>query len=124
MQLTRALTISTLEGGAVIERLEEALKEILQDCGDINKLPDSAREITCKVKIKPDDTRTILMVCIDVNTKLGQRYPVSAKAFFDEDTCEAIEPTGKQGGLFEDHDKEQANKNFPEKMTIVGRSRE
>jgi hypothetical protein len=124
MELTRALTVSTLEGGAVIERLEAALKEVLNDCGDINKLPDSVREIACKIKIKPDETRTILMIGIDVNTKLGQRYPVMARAFFDEDTCEAIEPTGKQGGLFEEHDKEQVKKNLPERMTIVGGSRE
>lgn len=124
MELTRRLTVSTLEGGAVIERLEEALKEILTDCGDINKLPDSVREITCRIKVKPDETRTILMIGIDVNTKLGQSYPVMAKAFFDEETCEAIEPTGKQGGLFEEYDKEQAKENLPEKITIIGGSQE
>lgn len=99
MELTRELSIATLEGGAVIERMEAALEDILKDCGDVNKIPDSVREITCKVKVKPDETRTILMIGIDINTKLGQNHPVLAKAFFDDDTCQAIEPTGKQQEL-------------------------
>lgn len=120
MELTKELKISTLEGGAVIERLDEALKEVLTDCGDINKLPDSAREITCKIKVKPDEYRSFLKITIDVNTKLGLRHPVNAKAFFDEDTCEALEPTGKQQELPFEIPKDD---NKQERMTIVGGSR-
>ncbi len=46
MDLTRELTIADLEGGAVIERLEHELSEVILDCFDINKVPDSVREIS------------------------------------------------------------------------------
>lgn len=115
MELTRELTISTLEGGAVIERLEEALKEILADCGDINKLPSSVREIDCKIKIKPDDDRVVLDIGVEVNTKLGKPYPIKSIAFFNDDTCRAAEATGKQQEL----PLEMPEKNS-ERMTVIG----
>lgn len=69
MELTRELKIEDLESGAVIERLEHELKEVLKDCADINKVPDSVREISCKIKIKPDQTRTVLLIGIETGTK-------------------------------------------------------
>ena len=100
MELTRELTIATLENGAIIERLEAELKDVLQDCANVNKDPESVREINLKIKVKPDNSRTLLLIGIETSTKLGKRYPVIAKAFLDEDTGTAIEPTMKQKELF------------------------
>ncbi len=62
MELTRELTIADLGGGAILERMEFELKEVIDDCFDVNKVADSPREILCKLKIKPDAQRTMLEV--------------------------------------------------------------
>ena len=120
MDLLRPLTIETLESGALIERLNVALDEILADCADINKVPDSIREITCKIKVKPDQNRVALAIGLDVNTKLGTRFPIIAQAFHD-DQGKAHEPTAKQGTLFDDDD---IPGNEPGKITTIGGSRD
>lgn len=99
MELTRELTIENLEGGAVLERLEFELSEVLKDCADVNKEAESVREINCKIKIKPDSSRTVLLIGIETGNKLGKRHPVLAKAFLDEATGAAYEPTAKDTGL-------------------------
>ena len=122
MELTRDLTISTMEGGAVIERLELALKEVLADCADINKLPDGCREISCKIRVKPDGSRVVLALSVDINTKLGPRYPIGAMAWLNEDSGTAIEPTGKQQELpLEMPASKQVDES--ERMTIIGGAR-
>jgi hypothetical protein len=121
MELTRELTISTMEGGAVIERLELALKDVLSDCADINKLPDGVREINCKIKVKPDDNRMVLAVGVEINTKLGPRYPIISTAWLDEDNGTAIEPTGKQQELPLTMPSAKQEQEL-ERMTVIGGS--
>lgn len=99
MDLNKTLTIQTLEGGAVIERLEKALQDVLEDIGNVNKRPTATRTIDCKIKITPDKDRTILLFDIDVTPKLAGGFSVKSKAFFDEDTCVAVEITAKQPEL-------------------------
>jgi hypothetical protein len=113
MELTRELTVADIEGGAVLERLEIGLQEVLKDCADVNKIPDSVREVSCKIKIKPDVERMVLMIGIETDTKLGKQYPVIAKAFLDESTGKVFEYAAKQQDMFE-----------PGKMTVIGGSRE
>lgn len=99
MELSKRLTIQDLEQGAVLERMEHELMEVLEDCADINKVADSVREITCKIKIKPDMNRCVLTIGIETGTKMGKRHPVLTKAFMD-DTGQAFEPRAKQVDLF------------------------
>lgn len=96
MELNDRLTIQSLEGGAVIERLEKALQEIMADIGDPNKRPTATRTIDCKIKITPDKDRTILLFDIDVTPKFAGGFSVKSKAFFDEDSCTAVEITPKK----------------------------
>ena len=83
------LTINNLENGAVMERLEAALIDVLNDIGDVNKKATTPREITCKIKFSPDKDRTMLDISFNVSAKLAANHVVTGRAFFDEDTCTA-----------------------------------
>lgn len=62
MELTRELTIEDLEGAAVLERLEYELQEVIADCFDVNKIPNSPREISCKIKNMIDLDKVIEII--------------------------------------------------------------
>ena len=111
MELNRALTIEDLEDGAILERLEHELVEVLKDCADVNKVPDSIREINLKVRIKPDFNRCVLTIGIETGSKLGKRHPILAKAFLDENTGQAFEPKAKEIDMFPEN---QGN------VTVIG----
>jgi len=116
MRLEQELSIVDVEGGAIIERMEHELQEVLKDCADVNKEAESVREIVCKIKIKPDINRCVLLIGIETSAKLGKRHPIIARAWLDEETGQAFEPTVREGNLFPDEDKK------PE-ITIIGGSR-
>ena len=113
MELHRPLTIETMEGGAILERLEHELKEVLVDCCDINKVADSVREIALKIKIKPDAQRITLDIGFETSNKLGKRHPVLLRAFLDDETQTASELTAKEGSLPFPKDEQG-------KMTVIG----
>lgn len=105
MELTRELTIEELEGGAILERLEHELQEVIADCFDVNNVPDSAREISCKIKVKPDRSRSVIEITIDTGNKLGKRHPIQGKAFMDSYSKTALEPTAKEDDMFDQDGK-------------------
>lgn len=105
MELTRELTIEDLEGGAILERLEYELQEVIADCFDVNKVPDSAREISCKIKVKPNLNRSVLEITIDTGNKLGKRHPIQGKALMDTYSKTALEPTAKEDDMFDQNGK-------------------
>jgi len=99
MELPNELDIVTMDGGALIERLNFAMSEVLKDCADVNKVPDSVREIVCKIKVKPDESRIVIAIGADVNTKLGTRFPILTKAWMDNEEGRAVELNEKQREL-------------------------
>lgn len=105
MELTRELTIEDLEGGAILERLEYELQEVIADCFDVNKVPDSPREISCKIKIKPDHHRSVIEITADIGNKLGKRHPIKGKALMDSHYKTAFEPTAKEDDMFDQDGK-------------------
>lgn len=92
MESTRESTIEDLEGGAILERLEYQLQEVVADCFDVNKVPDSAREISCKIKIKPDQRRSVLAITIDTGNKRGKRHPSRARPLWMDTLKQPLNP--------------------------------
>ena len=117
LELTRELTIEEFEGGAIIERLQHELDEVIKDCCDTNKVPDSVREVNFKMKIRPDARRMMLDIGFETSSKLGKRHPVISRAFLDESEGTASELTAKEGDLFPDQEQNEP------KITVIGGSR-
>lgn len=79
------LKISNLANGAVVERADWELKKILKNIADPNTDPLKARELTIKLKIKPDETREISDVEISCSSKIVAGKPIKTRMFMSED---------------------------------------
>lgn len=73
--------LQTLEGGAVMERFNIALQEVLKNINDPNTEPIKARSITLKFTIKPDENREVCTVNISSDVKLAPVSPLNTHMF-------------------------------------------
>ncbi len=80
------VTLETLGGGAVIERFQREWNEVLENIADLNTDPTAAREVTIKLKVKPDKARESGAVRIVVTTKLASVEPATVALHFIEKT--------------------------------------
>ena len=65
------LKAKDLGGGALVERIQGAITEILADITNINTEPKAKRSITAKITFAPNEERNGCSFEIDVKTKLG-----------------------------------------------------
>jgi len=69
------VSLETLGGGAAIERFNYELQNVLNNIGDINTKADAVREVSLKVKIKPNEDRAFCVISIEVSGKLASIKP-------------------------------------------------
>lgn len=109
----KIVSLETLGGGAVMEKFEEALKEVLENIDDPNTSPEAAREINIKLKIKPNKNfpRELGEYSVQVTTKTAPTKDFGGVLYFATDGGEfvATEKDQKQTNLFELNKKEEAN---------------
>lgn len=80
------LTLATLGGGAVQERIDKALEKVARNILDPNADPDKKRTITLKITIKPDGEETgDVEVSADVSVSLAPPLSVKTRMFIEED---------------------------------------
>ena len=80
------LTLATLCGGAVQEKIDRALEKVARNILDPNTDPKKKRVITLKVVLKPDDEdREDVEVTADVNVTLAPELGVTTKFFVNKD---------------------------------------
>jgi len=101
------LSLITLKGGAAIEMFDFELQKVLDNIMDPNTVAEAVREITLKVKIKPDKDRTFGPIAICPSCKLAPQEPVMSQIFFGQDKDGAIaheyaKPV--QNNLFDDRE--------------------
>ena len=94
------VSLQNLARGAVVERFDDALRSVLDNIMDPNT-GLTARTITLKVKIKPDQNRDFGGVSVDCDTKLAPPTPLGTKIFIGRDKTGpvATELDPKQPGL-------------------------
>jgi len=85
------LSLSTMMEGAAIERFDVALYEILENIKDLNTDAEAVREITLKVKIKPDKERNFITFGMQVMSKPAPLSAIFSKAFVEKDAIGKIE---------------------------------
>lgn len=78
------VSLSNLLGGGVVERFDDELKAVLRNILDPNTTL-SAREITLKVKIKPDKDRDLGQIDIEVKPKMAPAAPLATKVWIGVD---------------------------------------
>lgn len=101
-------SLMTFAGGAVVERFDEALREVLADIRDPNKKPDAKRAINVKVIFDPDAKRAGKKsdVNIEVTTKLGPEHPMETVIFSQVQRGGELIPREHYQKEFSDDDEE------------------
>lgn len=79
-----SISIENINDGAVTELFEEEWLKVIRNIADLNTKPDAIREITIKVKIKPDKTRRTAVSTIMVESKLPPLKPHESFVFFEK----------------------------------------
>jgi|GEM_PF-1687722 len=90
------VSLSNLGHGAAVEIFDHELIRVLENIQDPNTKPDAVREITLKVKIKPDKARDFGIVEAQVVSKLAPVNPFTTRLFIGHDgekpTCQEHDP--------------------------------
>jgi hypothetical protein len=96
------VSLESLGNGAAVELFSDALGKVLNNIVDINTDPKAVREVTLKVKIKPNEDREVGQVQISTATKLAPIKSVDTVVFIGRRGGQAIavESNPKQPGLF------------------------
>jgi hypothetical protein len=79
------LSLTNICQGAAVERFDLVLGEVLANIVDKNTDAEVTREVTLKVKIKPDSDRQILDIDVQAVPKFAPLSPVSTRAVVETD---------------------------------------
>lgn len=83
--MSKPLKLETLQNGAVLEAFEVELQNVLDNIQDPNTKPDGAREVTVKLKFKPNKDRNYTSLTYSVTSKLQASEPGEVPIFVDRD---------------------------------------
>ena len=80
------LTLATICGGAVQEKMDRALERVAKNILDPNTDPAKKRSITLKISLKPDQNDTEdVQVDADISVTLAPEIGVSTRFFVNKD---------------------------------------
>ncbi len=79
------INLEKFAGGALAEKFNMGLQEVLENIADPNTDPTKLRKLTLELKFKSDEDRELSMVDIIVKTKLEPNMPVATKLIIDRD---------------------------------------
>jgi hypothetical protein len=86
---TRA-SLLTLARGAAIERFDAELQRVLDNIIDPNTSEKQGREITLKVKFKPNETRSATVTEIHCSSKIAPPAPCSTMLWVGKDRGKGV----------------------------------
>jgi hypothetical protein len=95
--------MENIGGGAAREQFDDALCEVLANIQDPNTKAEAVREVTLKVKFKPNEDRTESIIEINVAPKLAPAKPYPSRIFIGKSIGgqpEAHEVNANQSNLF------------------------
>src|SRR5262245_9846527 len=76
------VTLASISNGAALELFEREFKRVLENIADPNTSPKTAREVSIKVTVRPDENRQIGYTSLEVKSKLAGVKPVAAVVYF------------------------------------------
>lgn len=78
----QALSLATMDHGAVVEQVDEAIARVMENIVDPNTKAKAARVVTLKIKLVPtDEERELLGISAEVKTSMAPAAPVLTKAW-------------------------------------------
>lgn len=79
------VSLENLGAGAALELFEVELQKVLDNISDENTKPTAPREVSLKIRIKPDEDRAAADVSIQAGSKLAPVRPYSTQIVFGID---------------------------------------
>ncbi len=103
MDESKIASVKDLRGGAAVELVDDAMRQVIENIIDPNTIADATRKITLTLTIKPDDNRDRAAVDIGVSVKLAPHESERTKLFFGKENGEIVaeEVDSNQGKLFD-----------------------
>lgn len=102
------LSIATLRRGSVVEMVDGAIQEVLENVADPNTDATAKRKVTLTLTFAPDNEREQMGVAIAVKAAMAPQAVVNTTAFLahtrDGIVCAEYDP--RQGDLFNEEDPE------------------
>lgn len=97
------VTLVSIGEGAMVELFDIELEKVLRNIADVNTDPTQAREITLKVRIKPDEDRAVGGVKIVASSKLASNKGAATLIYMGKrgNQFVAVENNPKQSALFD-----------------------
>ena len=68
--MSHALSLSTMNGGGIIEAVDEALAQIAENIADVNTPPEKPRKLVLEITFKPTQERNFPLAKAIVKTNL------------------------------------------------------
>lgn len=98
------VTLASIGNGALLELFDLELKRVIENIADHNTAAKMERQISIKVRIKPDDDRSIGFAVVEVSSKLAGVKPVSSTLYFGKKDGEyvAVQNNFSQPGIFDE----------------------
>lgn len=77
--------LDQIMNGAVTERYEAAMKQVIENILDINTQATKERKITLTISVKPNEKRDVAEFKVETRTTLVPRMPVTTTLMFGAD---------------------------------------
>lgn len=100
----KVVTLSTIAGGAAVERFEEELNKVLRNIEDPNTDPEKKRSIVLKFDLFPSKLRDNFQVIVSSESKVAPVTPADATCFIIKQAGRrvAVAYDPQQGRLFKE----------------------
>lgn len=82
MKKSTMTSLDDLMGGAVAERYQYALEQVINNILDLNTKATASRKITLTLTIKPNDARDVADFSVETKTSLAPREAVKTTLMF------------------------------------------
>jgi hypothetical protein len=79
------LTLATMYDGAAIEAVDHELQNVVNNIIDVNTEAERIREVTLKIKIKPNKERNLGSVTFQATSKLAPCEALETSILIDRD---------------------------------------
>lgn len=79
------LTMETLCGGGAVEAFHFEVQRALDNIADPNTEAKKLREVTLKIKIKPNEARNMAEIMVQTSSKLVPAAPLETSIIIDKD---------------------------------------
>lgn len=83
--MNNMINLEKFAGGALSEKFNLALREVLENIADPNTKAETKRKLTVELTFVPSEDRELSIVGIDTKTKLAATKSVATKILIDRD---------------------------------------